>query len=195
MTIQQQYNELPQAIKDRFEASWASHPSVIALQTRIEDAKMKRNYLLTLQLSKDLDNNKWRAIEILLKDVEAEVRHVSILELGMSPEDVDKVNYLTIAMYMCCDMIDWINLEVNSTIRKTAPDNEFHMFDDVIKAVQAAKERLKYLEKNTTLLKDGKFYNRSDNMYEMVINKAKKLYREFKEQKIKEVKETGKTEI
>lgn len=32
-------------------------------------------------------------------------------------------------------------------------------------------------------------------MYEMLINKAKKFYREFKEQKIKEVKETGKTEI
>jgi len=58
-----------------------------------------------------------------------------------------------------------------------------------------AKERLKYLEKNTTLLKDGKFYNRSDNMYEMLINKAKKFYKEFKEQKVKEVKETGKTEI
>ena len=195
MTIQQQYEELPQAVKDRFEASWAAHPSVITLQTRIEDAKMKKNYPLALQLSKDLERNKWTAIEILLKDVEAEVRHVSILELGMPREDVDKVNYLTIAMYMCCDMIEWIDLEVNSTIRKTAPDNEFHMFDDIIKAGQAAKERLKYLEKNTTLLKDGKFYNRSDNMYEMVINKAKKFYREFKEQKIKEVKETGKTEI
>lgn len=31
MTIQQQYDELPQAVKDRFEASWAAHPSVITL--------------------------------------------------------------------------------------------------------------------------------------------------------------------
>lgn len=42
MTIQQQYDELPQAVKDRFEASWAAHPSVINLQIRIEDAKMKK---------------------------------------------------------------------------------------------------------------------------------------------------------
>lgn len=42
MTIQQQYDELPQAVKDRFETSWAAHPSVINLQIRIEDAKMKR---------------------------------------------------------------------------------------------------------------------------------------------------------
>ena len=64
MTIQQQYEELPQAVKDRFEASWAAHPSVITLQTRIEDAKMKKNYPLALQLSKDLERNKWKAIEI-----------------------------------------------------------------------------------------------------------------------------------
>ena len=37
---------------------------------------------------------------------------------------------------MCCDMIEWLDLEVNSTIRKTAPDNEFHMFDDIINAVK-----------------------------------------------------------
>lgn len=195
MSIEQEYNKLPATVKDRFESKWAGHPSVISLQTRIADAQQKKNYPLALQLSKELESRKLKAKEILLADAEAEVRRVNILELGMPREDVDKVNYLTIAMYMCCDMIDWIDLQVNSTIRKHAPDNEFHMFDDIIKAGKAAKDRLKYLSENTTLLKDGKFYDRSDNMYEMVINKAKKLYRQFVERKAKEIHETGKTEI
>ena len=195
MDIEQEYNRLPVTVKDRFELKWAGYPSVISLQTRIADAQQKKNYPLALQLSKELESRKLKAKKILLDEAEAEVRRVNILELGMPREDVDKVNYLTIAMYMCCDMIDWIDLEVNSTIRKHTPDSEFHMFDDIIKAGKAAKDRLKYLSENTTLLKDGKFYDRSDNMYEMVINKAKKLYRQFVERKAKEVRETGKTEI
>ena len=57
MTIQQ-YDELPQAVKDRFEKSWAAHPSVISLQTRIEDAKMKKNEISSQIKIKDNVNIK-----------------------------------------------------------------------------------------------------------------------------------------
>lgn len=174
-----EFDELPQNLKDLFEETIQSHYQYKRLLDVAEDAKKKGNLVAALNTYKRLDSIRLITQAKLLQKQKEQT--VSLLSMGLSHEQLDKINTLTIAMYMSCDMIECFAMEVNEELQKVDKTARYEMFDPIIKIGKSAKENIRYLWKNTTMFETDDFGEQSDKMREMLLNKAKKVYIKYAE--------------
>jgi len=174
-----EFDELPQNLKDLFEETIQSHYQYKRLLSVAEDAKKRGNLVAALNTYKRLDSIRLLTQAKLLQKQQEQT--VSLLSMGLSHEQLDKINTLTIAMYMSCDMIECLAMEVNEELQKVDKTARYEMFDPIIKIGKSAKENIRYLWKNTTMFETDDFGEQSDKMREMLINKAKKVYIKYAE--------------
>lgn len=171
-----EFDALPQSIKTLFDNTINENVRYQDLFKRAERAKNAGNYVEALGVYKQLDNIRLVTQQKLLSKQE---ETVSLLSLGLSKERLDKINILSLAIYMACDMIDSLALDINEELKKHDKTARFEMFDPIIKIGVAAKENIRYLWKNTNLFDTDDFGEQSDSMREMLINKAKKVYAKY----------------
>lgn len=168
-----EFSELPQNVRELFEKTINENTKYQALLKEAERAKQRGNYIMVLNVYRKLD-----AVRLLAQNnlLEKQEQTVSLLSLGLSHEQLDKINTLSIAMYMACDMIEFFAMDINEELQKTDKTARFEMFDPIINIGKAAKDNLRYLWKNTTMFETDVFNDQSDDMREMLVNKAKKVY-------------------
>lgn len=174
-----EFDELPQNLKDLFEETIQSHYQYKRLLDVAEDAKKRGNLVAALNTYKRLDSIRLITQTKLLQEQREQT--VSLLSMVLSHEQLDKINTLTIAMYMSCDMIECLAMEVNEELQKVDKTARYEMFDPIIKIGKSAKENIRYLWKNTTMFETDDFGEQSDKMRETLINKAKKVYIKYAE--------------
>lgn len=173
------WNELPEHVRQNFEDGFANNPKVVNLSKQAEQAKSRGNYIAAMSVYKKLEEARFIAQYNLMHNEEQGIEKVTLLQMGLSHEDLDKINTLTIAMYMACDMIEFFALDVNSILQKQDKTASFEMFDPIRKVGKEARDNLSYLWKNTSMFDTEVFNNNSDDMREMLVNKAKKVYRKY----------------
>ena len=173
------WDELPQHVRDNFEKAFQNNPKAEELRQVAQNAERLGQYTIALDAAKKLNEARMRAQHNLMHNQEQEVEKVTLLQMGLSHEDLDKINTLTIAMYMACDMIEFFALDVNSILQKQDKSARFEMFDPIRKVGKEARANLSYLWKNTSMFDTEVFNDISDDMREMLVNKAKKVYRKY----------------
>lgn len=173
------WNELPEHVRQNFEDAFATNSKAVNLLKQAEQAKRRGNFVAAMSVYKKLEEARFIAQYDLLHNEEQEVEKVTLLQMGLSDEDLDKINTLTIAMYMACDMIEFFAVDVNSILRKQDKTARFEMFDPIRKVGKEARANLSYLWKNTSMFDTEVFNDNSDDMREMLVNKAKKVYRKY----------------
>ena len=173
------WDELPEHVRRKFEDAFAKNSKAVNLLKRAERANSQGNYVAAMSAYNKLEEARLTAQYNLMLNEKQEVEKVTLLQMGLSHEDLDKINTLTIAMYMACDMIEFFALDVNSILQKQDKTARFEMFDPIRKVGKEARDNLSYLWKNTSMFDTEVFNDNSDNMREMLVNKAKKVYREY----------------
>lgn len=173
------WDELPEHVRQDFEDAFANNPKAVNLLKKAEYAKSRGDYIAAMSIYKKLEKARFAAQYDLMHHEEQAVEKVTLLQMGLSNEDLDKINVLTIAMYMACDMIESFALDVNSILRKQDKTASFEMFDPIRKVGKEARSNLSYLWKNTSMFDTEVFNNNADDMQEMLVNKAKKVYRKY----------------
>ena len=101
-------------------------------------------------------------------------------EVNISAEDKDEIETLVIAMFMACDILDSLILDANDILHKTDKTIQLEMFDDLKDITKLVKEKINYLNKNSKYMKDLFWAYKTDDMYEMIKNKARAIRRERK---------------
>ena len=170
------WDDLPQHVRDEFENVFKNNIKASNLLQQAENAQRSGDYIIALNLYKKLDEIRLKAQYELMYNKIREVEKVSLLQMDLPREQIDRINILTIAMYIACDMIDFFALEVNEILRKKDDTARFEMFDPIRKIGKEARENLTYLWKNTSMFDTNAFHERSDDMREMLVNKSKKVY-------------------
>lgn len=170
------WKDLPEHVKREFEDTFGKNDKVVKLKRDIDIAFRAKQYVTELTLRKKLDEVRFKAQQDLLKRQEDSVEHVTLLQMGLSHEALDKINILIIAMYLASDMLEFFALDINSELKKADPTASFEMFDPIREVGKKARENLSYLWKNTSMYDTEDFNNQADNIREMLVNKAKKVY-------------------
>ena len=173
------WDELPEHVRRKFEDAFAKNSKAVNLLKRAERANSQGNYVAAMSAYNKLEEARLTAQYNLMLNEKQEVEKVTLLQMGLSHEDLDRINTLTIAMYMACDMIEFFALDVNSILQKQDKTARFEMFDPIRKVGKEARDNLSYLWKNTSMFDTEVFNDNSDNMREMLVNKAKKVYHEY----------------
>lgn len=173
------WKELPEHVKQKFEDAFGKNEKVVKLKRDIDIAFRAKQYVTELTLRKKLDEVRLKAQKDLLSKQEDSVEEVTLLQMGLSHEALDKINTLIIAMYMASDMLEFFAIDINSELKKADPTARFEMFDPIREVGKKARENLSYLWKNTSMYDTEDFNDQADNIREMLVNKAKKVYLKY----------------
>ena len=103
--------------------------------------------------------------------------------MEMSRDDKDKMLQLLLVVFISCDIIESSIIDLNDTLHRTNKDVDITTFDDLSAALKMAKEKLKYLSKNSNYMDDLTWADGCDNMYRLMQNKAKAIIRKERTQK------------
>ena len=170
------WKDLPEHVKREFDETFEKNDKIIKLKRDIQIAQQTRQWVLELNLRKKLSEVRFKAQKDLLANQEDSVEEVSLLQMGLSHEALDKINTLIIAMYLASDMLEFFAIDINSELKKADPTASFEMFDPIREVGKKARENLSYLWKKTSMYDTEDFNNNADDIRAMLINKAKKVY-------------------
>lgn len=174
------WKELPEHVKQAFEDSLNKNPKMIRMQQDLLTAQKNRNFVKELDLRKKIQEIRFAAQRNLINSKEQEVEEVTtLLQMGLSHQTLDKINTLMIATYMALDMIEFFVLDINSDLKKADPTASLNMFQPIMKLGKEARGNLSYLWKNTSIYDTEDFNNKADDIREMLLNKAKKVYLQY----------------
>lgn len=170
------WKDLPEHVKREFDDTFEKNDKIIKLKRDIQIAQQTRQWVMELNLRKKLSEVRLKAQKDLLANQEDFVEEVTLLQMGLSHEALDKINTLIIAMYLASDMLEFFALDINSELKKADPTASFEMFDPIREVGKKARENLSYLWKKTSMYDTEDFNNNADDIRAMLINKAKKVY-------------------
>lgn len=173
------WDELPDHVKQEFENSFFHSPKTIKLLNEAAQQKKSGNFVIAMNIYVRLEKAWMNAQYDLLHNEKQEVEEVTLLQMGLSDKDINEINTLTIALYLACDMIEFFTTDINCILRKNDKTARFKMFDPIRKVGKEARANIEYLCKNTSMFDTEVFNNNSDDMRKMLVNKAKKVYREY----------------
>jgi len=163
-------------IKERFEKD-----------KRVRDLRIQQNLYLrrgllqkSLEVAEEIDALYADVIRIYLEDADSQQVQFDTETMDIPREDKDRMLELLMVLFMCCDIIESSIQDVNDVLHRTKKDLTINTFDDINQALTMAKEKLKYLSKNSDYMKDLTWGNQCDNMYELMQNKSKSIIRKRK---------------
>jgi len=175
--------DLPEHVREAFDKAFEDNPKTKKIRSEILKAQAGRKYVTALQLSNQLLAARQDAQKTLLSEKRTESEQISLLELGLEDKYVELINVLSIAMYMACDMLEFFSMDINEIVKRKDPTASFDMFDPIIKVGKEAKGNLNYLWKNTNMFDSECFADNSDDIRQMLVNKAKKVYKDYQKRK------------
>lgn len=133
-------------------------------------------------------NHLWeRVLMGYVDEANNEADNINIESIGLSYEQMERINTLVITLFMCCDIIDSTIMDVNDVIKKKDDTLQFEQFDEVKELAKMVKGKLAILGKQTKFLKSNDWGNIVDNMYQMMYNKAGNIIRRKREREVKNI--------
>jgi hypothetical protein len=175
--------DIPNDMMENMRQQFDQDPTIIQMRVRQNVAQRQGMFANALQIGKQINDLWERVIVAYLDQANKDADSYDIAKIGLPLEDVHKINTLTLAMFMCCDIIDSVIRDVNDIIHKKDPTLQFEMFDEVSDMAKMVKGKMAILEKETTFLKSAVWGDVVDNMYVMMLNKSKSIIRKKAENK------------
>ena len=164
-------------IRDAFERD----PKVRELRTRENLLRRQGRYSEALRAAKDTDYLFARVVQAYVDETERECSQVSLGDSGIPAADIDGILERVICLFMACDVIETAIMDVNDLLRKTDSGLQFEMFDDLRRLSDMVREKIRYMKDNSGYGKDVAWADKCDNMYGMMLSKARAVIRRRKE--------------
>lgn len=142
---------------------------------------LHRRYVEAASLSAGLKDMEDKALYAWLEYAANQAVPVNDLIESMSDEDKEVMASYCNALMMTSDILETLIMDSAQLIRKYHPHTDFVMFDELNMVAKKAAAMVRMLEK----YKDDEFYTNNygdmtDNLYEMIFNKARSFYRKVK---------------
>lgn len=173
------WGDLPRKVRESFEKCFNENPEVRKLKDTILMYNNTGNYVLGMVTAKKLNEIRQQAQKNLMNDTEECCESIALAEMGLPEKSLEEINVLTIAMYVACDLIDAFAMEINSRLKLKDSTARFEMFNSVIEISKEIRERFRYLNAHTRMFDDDVFNNTADDMRDMLLNKSRKIYKNY----------------
>lgn len=166
-------SEMLQQIRNQFESD------VQIRQLRIKQNLLQRtgNFAKAMELGKTIENLYEKVIDNYIEETIKESDSFSLEEAGIPVNDIKKVNEYALTMFMACDIIQSCIIDINDLLHKTDKDLYYEQFDDIKQISEIVKSKLDFLQKNSTYMNNVFWGDKCDDMYSMILNKARAIIR------------------
>ena len=164
-------------LRNRFEAD----PKVRML--RMEAFRMRQggDFFGALSKEKMIETLYCNVMAQYVMEAEQDMKQVSLELANLPDKDVHYVLANIITAFMAIDILDTCIMNSNDCLHRTDKEFQLDMFNELRNTAKLAKDKLAFLNKNTTYLEHSHWGDIVDNMYDMMFNKAKQIMRKTDE--------------
>lgn len=169
--------DIPQDFIKQMHDEVEADPRVRQMRIKQNMAQRGGRFIEAMNIGKAIENLHSLALQAWMEDAEKAYSTIDLQITDLPEADRGTLAEIVITLFLAADIIDTATMDFNDIIHKTDKDIDLSQFEDIQKLSSAAKAKLAYLSKHSTYLKDVDWGEKSDNMYEMLRSKARKLMR------------------
>ncbi len=123
-----------------------------------------------------------RMVAYCMEAAEQQHGNLTLKTAGLPDSDRREVQRLLVTLYMAIDIMDSCLMDINDTLHRTNSDLSYEEADDIHKVAQMCKQHLEKFNTANGAYKYDFWGDITDNMYEIMQNKAKAIIRKQEEQ-------------
>ena len=160
--------DIPDDLMKQMRFEFERDTRIRQLRTQQQLAMREGKINQAMEIGKTVNFLWERVLMGYVDDANNDADNINIEAIGLSQEQMERINTLVIAMFMCCDIIDSIIMDVNDVIKMKDDTLQFEQFDEVKELAKMVKGKLSILQKETSFLNSSKWGDIVDNMYDMM---------------------------
>lgn len=183
MNSQINIQDVPQELLDMVKQQLEADPRVRDLRIRQNLATRSGNIHEAMAIGKAINGFFARAIQNYLVECEQESKSIDLGEQDLPKKDASELVEIVVTLFLAADIIDTATQDFNDVLHRSDDTLSMEQFDDMRRLAKAAKAKMEYFRKKLAWLNNVDFGEKSDNMYEMLRNKARAIIRKAKDKK------------
>ena len=169
------------ATKAKLRRAFEANTKIIALKQKADALSNQGLFAQAMKVNKQI-KDLW---EITLKEYISSYtktqESLTLASCGLDRIQQDKVNNILLSLFMCCDIIDTGIKDINDILHKKDGSLHFEEFSRIKDLADEVKRKIKFLYQETSYFEDTRMANANDNIYQMLLTKARKLILEEEE--------------
>ncbi len=170
-------SDVPSEMMEQMRRQFDMDSRIIEMRTHQQVLVRQGNLQAALQIGQTIEALFSKVVYEYLKEANEEAERIDIGTLNISKEDKAEINTLIVTLFMACDIIESATMDFNDVLKRVDDTLVMEQFDDIRNLSKSAKEKLRFLSKNSKLMKDLAWAYKCDDMYDMMKNKAKSILR------------------
>lgn len=135
----------------------------------------------SIQVGQKIEKIRRATYKTLWEESQEKVEQVNLMTLGLSTEELENISKYTVAMFMICDMLEFLSSDIDTILKSHDDKLHYELFDKMVGIGKAAKEQIRWLSQNTKLYQDIDWGNQCDDVFRIVVNKAGAIIRRNKQ--------------
>lgn len=160
-----------------FLKAFAANPIVRKMEQTRYEWQRKGAYIQAMQVAAKIEEIKGKVFKEFIHDLDRSAERVNLYDTKMTKEQRDEMNTLCVTMFMAADIIDTAVVKMKNVVREIDPTMELVMFDDLKAVIDKARKTVKFMNSASDVAQNVVWEDTSDNMFEMIKNKAKSVVR------------------
>jgi hypothetical protein len=171
LTVSDIPSEMMEAMRRQFDDA----PQVRQLRTQQQLLMRKGSYQGALELGKRIDELYNAFVAEYIRQANDDAENVDVRKIGLTDAQLATVDTITLALFMCCDIIDSCILDINNVLATKDSTLRYEAFDEIKDLSRMVKGKLSILQGMTSFMEGNVWSDIVDNMYKMMFNKAKSI--------------------
>lgn len=175
--------EISDLTKEKVESirkTFYQNPKVKELQIQADRLSASGNYAEALKLRKVIMDLFEKCEQEYVNKFNKADEEIKLIETNIPPQDMRQITKRILSLFMCCDIIETLIMDINDVLHKYDKSFRFNQFDELEAIAKSAKDKLEFLSKSTEYMDTMKWADACDDMCSMMVNKANGLLNKYK---------------
>ena len=173
-------SNIPDSFLQQMKHQFDDDPRIRQMRVDQQLEAKRGNIMGALKIGKTIDFLFKKVVATYLEEADKEAESIDLCNVKMSKEDMDEMMTLIVATFMCCDIIDTLIMNSNDLLHHYDNTLQLEFFNDLKDISIMVREKVNYLADNSKYTNDLFWAYKTDDMYEMIKNKARAIRRKRK---------------
>lgn len=168
-------SEIPEAMMSQIRDTFDRNPQIVALRAKADRLKRQGLFAEAVTVLQQIDALYDNAVASVLRDAEQENERASMQALSLPEDKRTRMVELTTTMMMAVDIMETCIAEMDDVVKSVDKDVAFIGCREIRELAKVIRSKLEMFDKDAPFVKNPKWGDEADKMFQMTYNKAKKL--------------------
>lgn len=168
--------EITKMMRDKFEGDFR----IREMNVRAQRLQQSGHYAEAMRIRQQIEQLFDKVTVAYCREAESQVKDVTLEQAKVPKEDMERIDKLMVALYMTVDIMDSCLMDINDTLHRTDKSLNYEKILDLKEMAHLCREQMRLFGEQADYTKYPEWGDITDNMYEMMQNKAMSVIRKTK---------------